>query len=804
MKLRDFRVGLRLLLREPGYSAVVVFGLAVGFAVCFLLLGLVRHSLSYDRHVPDGEHTYYVKTKRNFFPTPQWVERTPLVLRDVLARSGQPVTVASVLPLPVSARVGDQVREMEVLAVDPEFERMFGARTLAGSLGATLVRPDAMALTGEAAQKLFGDPDALGKRLTINGTAYEITAILANPPVTTTLPYGALVGPVTSVIPAADRQALFSNWGRAGGRVYFNTGGKTNGEAVAQFLQDAVDRSPLIGELPEGARDMLNGQKAMDVRVGALRDAYFDTDLGDGAFGGRHGNRQVTLGLSAVAILILVLAATNYVNLATVRTIRRQREIGVRKVLGSGVGGLVRLFLAEAVAVSLLATVIGLLLAWSLSGIFADLVNRPLQGLFDPVVLAACLLLGGLVGVLAGAYPVWIALGVRANTALAGRGSSESRFGLWLRRGLTVLQFSTAIGLTAVSLAIALQTRYASSMDPGFDPAPLLVFDLPNKADPSNVKALYDELARATGIAGVTTSSHAVGRDHYQTLTGAMAPGGTPFPVDLKGVSHSFFDTYGIRPLAGRLFNEKMDNEAQSEVVVLNTAAALALGFSSPQEAVGKSMARPDQSPLRIIGVAPDIRFQTARDPVLPAIYYADPDRSVMTVRASSDLDTAYRAVETAWRQYFPNDALTINRANSFFANNYVEDQRLSKILIFAAITAVLISAFGIYVLSAYNVQRLSRQIVIRKLYGAGHAAIARLIAREFLMLVVVSGAIGLPLAALAIQRYMSSFTERAPGAFSTLAFAMAATALVAVLASLRHAWSATNMPPALVMRLRS
>ncbi|RLM49857.1 hypothetical protein DVK02_17600, partial [Halobellus sp. Atlit-31R] len=155
-----------------------------------------------------------------------------------------------------------------------------------------------------------------------------------------------------------------------------------------------------------------------------------------------HGDRKTIFGLAAVGVLILLLAATNYVNLATVRTLRRQREIALRKVLGAGTGAVSRHFLAESVLVCLIATAIGLLLAWLLLPVFSDLVQRRLDRMFTPVSLGFSLLLGVGVGLLAGAYPAWSAIKVRPTAALAGRGNSETVGGLRLRRVLTVLQFA--------------------------------------------------------------------------------------------------------------------------------------------------------------------------------------------------------------------------------------------------------------------------------------------------------------------------------------------------------------------------
>jgi hypothetical protein len=199
---------------------------------------------------------------------------------------------------------------------------------------------------------------------------------------------------------------------------------------------------------------------------------------------------------------------------------------------------------------------------------------------------------------------------------------------------------------------------------------------------------------------------------------------------------------------------------------VLNAAAARALGFGSPQDAVGQSVAldgRKGEVRPVVIGVVPDLRYQSLRETPAPVIYRNHRAASVLTVRYSGSMADLERAADALWRQYFPNAIPDMHRADSYFADNYQDDARLAAMLAAGSAMALLLSAFGIYVLAAYNVQRRAREIVLRKLYGARRSAVARLLGREFAWMAGGAALAGLPLAALAIQRYLSGFAEQAP-----------------------------------------
>ncbi|WP_229411254.1 MULTISPECIES: ABC transporter permease [unclassified Massilia] len=803
INLRDFRIGWRLLAKEPGFSAVVILGLAVGFCACFLLLGYVSHSLSYDRHVPQREHIYRLMQRWNISTADgKWSDTASLPARDAAIASGVPLMASTFLARDVDVKTGVNVQTIHMAVVDPDFRRIFQPKVLAGDLAAALARPDALALTRETAARLFGgavNPDgAVGKTAQIGGRPYLVMAVLEEQPAATTMPYEALAGTSTTIWKQEYRKLVTTNWGSSHGPVYIKLGAGGDPQAVADGVRRAMLASNFYTRQTPEQKASLHGQDMINFRLGPLAEAYLDPSVGGGSK--THGDRKTIFGLAAVALLILVLAATNYVNLATVRTLRRQREIAVRKVVGASAGAVSRQFLAESVLVCLIATAIGLLLAWLLLPVFSDLVQRKLDRMFTPASLGLSLLLGVAVGVAAGAYPTWSALKVRPTAALSGRGNVETAGGLWLRRVLTVLQFATAMGLTGLTLAVAWQTRYASSLDPGFDPGPLLVVRTSDDMRDANERAFRDALLRLPGVNGVAVTDAPVTVNNNSTSL--QREGGAPIEINWLYVSPEFFPVYGLKPVAGRLYDPSRDKPEDEDKIVINESGARKFGFASAQDAIGKTIRQPNgRDPMQVVGVAPDIRHRSARETMQPTVYFLSPRTGTFTVRSERNMEAVQHAIEELWPRWFPNDVLNVQRVDSIFALSYADDLRLAKLLAASSVIATAIAAFGIYVLAAYSVQRRAREIVLRKLYGAGATAVGGLVMREFLVLIGVGALLGLPPAWLAMQHYLAAFNERAPIGVWTIVAALLVAGAVALGSTLRHTLAAVRIRPALALR---
>jgi putative ABC transport system permease protein len=803
MRLRDFRIGWRLLLRHPLHSAVEILGLATGFAVCFLLLGFVLHSFSYDNDVPERERVFVIKHRLNFIPQPQWMEYTPFALRGVALHSGLPLEVSAWWPRKTTLRMQGRLQELEVTAVDPAFRDIVGLLAVEGDLRQALTQPDGLALTRQTARRLFGDASPLGRTVEINQQTLQVRAVLPDRPANSTMPFAALVGTGSALWPEQERRDAMANWTGIGGRIYVKTGAGVTPQALQAVLQDAVDRAPWQAMATAEMKAALGQRKMVDIGLGPLTEAYFDRSVANTMGTGPRGDKRVVLAIGAAGLLVLLLAAVNYVNLATVRVLRRQREIAVRRVLGATTGQLLRQFMVEAVLLSVAAAGLGVLMAWLLLPLFSQLLERRFDGMLTPAAIAICLLFGALVGAAAGAYPGWMARGVDMGEALAQRGG-ETAGGAWMRRILTTTQFATAMAMGSMALAILWQTQFAAAVPPGFDPIPLRVLELHEAADQPAALALADALARLPGVEGVTASQEAPGRDSGTGTRGSIVVkrvDGSEISLSVQMVGAEFFRVYGLAAIAGRSFDPALDRLAPDgeQNVMLNMAALRALGWRSAQQALGQ---RINGWQRRVIGIAPDLRWETLRDPVRPTIYDLASGPRLLTVRMRADAPaTLERDIAATWSRYYPERELVMRPVAGYYRQAYAEDVRLAGLMACATAVVFALAAFGVYVLAAHSVERRAREIVLRKLHGAGRGAIAALLGREFLLLTAAAAIPALPLAWLAIQRYLAPFAERSPlGAWAPAA-TLALTLLLVSAATARHMLAAMRMPPARALR---
>lgn len=799
MTFSDFKIGWRLLITEPAYSAIVVFGMAIGFTAGILLLGYVRYSFSYDSQVPDNKNVYVLQHKVNIMPTPQWMEFMPLPVRGVALQSGLASAVSAAIPIPAAMKVGGRIVQDELTAVDPAFASMWGVTAVEGDLQSALTHPDAIALTVSLAKKLYGDANVIGKTLEIAGKQFQVAALLNDAPPNTTLAYSALVGINTQAITEQDRANRMAQWQGLGGKVYLRLARGANAAQMTAALQSAFDHSPWSQFPPEMLR-RLGKTKIVETRLVCLQDAYFNMDVANNYRSGPRASKTTVLALAGIAILILLLAASNFINLATTRTLQRKREIAVRKVLGAKTGQVLSQFLAEAILVSMVATGLGILSAWLLLPEFSDLVDRNLSNFLSPVYLLMIVGMGLVVGLFSGLYPAWIALMVKPAVVLAGRGNSDSSGSLAVQRCLTVFQFAIAMALGGISIAVGWQASFATHSDPGFNPSELVTVKIPRGVNDADRSSFYEQLLHLPGVLGITATQKAVGEQGVNTSTDFKGVGGNTVASVIENVAPNFFEVYGLKPLSGRLFDTSIERDETAAVAVINSTAARAYGFASPEAALGQLIQQTtgEGKTWKVIGIAPDIRYQNLREVVQPMVYLLGSTGSrTLTVKTDGDITQLEQNIETLWQKKFPALPLEIRRTQDVFAEIYAEDLRLARMTGLASLIALGLAVFGIYALSATSLQRRRREIVLRKLYGATRQKIAGLVARDFSGLIATGALIGLPPAFVVIAHYLSGFVERAPFGVWPLVFAFMLVFIVAFAATLRHTLIAMRMNPA-------
>jgi cell division protein FtsX len=454
---------------------------------------------------------------------------------------------------------------------------------------------------------------------------------------------------------------------------------------IVSRLQQVVDSTPSVNQWPPEVRERLGKRKAIELSMSPLRDAYFDHDVKNSfiALPGDRASPVATAGLALMAMLILLLAGINYVNLAMVRVLRRQREVAMRKVLGAGVPQIMAQFLLESLLVTMVATALGLLLAWLALPAFSQLVNRQLDGLFSSQNIAAAFGIGALLGIATAAYPVWVALRVLPRQVLAGRPDTESMGSMQWRRALTVLQVAVAMGFASVTIAVAWQTDYAMHATPGFDPSPMVIVDMPERVkDSEKARRFFSALQAQPGVAGVAVSEDPIGRLDWSWTRALKRPGGVAATMEMKSVSANFFELYGIPPAAGRLFQAAVDRDDDKVPIILNAIAARELGFRSAEEAIGQIVAFRGfdnvETTKRIVGIAPELRFRSLRDRPRATAYELWTAGTVLSVRASGAPGDIERAAQALWPSYFPDAIPRIYRAVDILAVHYADDARMA------------------------------------------------------------------------------------------------------------------------------
>jgi hypothetical protein len=810
-----WRSAWRQLRAEPGSAVLVITGLALGLALTLLTASYLQDMLWPDARLPEPERlvSFEWRVRGPGGITTEWFDQMPAVpLHSGLRETGAPVgPMSRVLYTWLPARAVEpkgtpRNMRLAIAMADPDLQTLLGLQPLAGDLSAAMSSPDGIALTESSAERLFGTVQVVGRSFVLSlppdpeGKApampYTLTvkAVLPTPNMNGPLIYDAVAG---FRAPAAKAYlARSDNWYQSSGRLLARLLPGALAEQLSTLAQRLMDAQPV----PSGmSADFLKGGgKPAYLRALAVND------IGLHGAGSPLRRRQIG-GLAVAAAGVLTLAAINFINLWSVRTLRRQREIGLRKSLGAGAGQLATQFFTEALVVAGLSGLLGLLLAWWAAPPASVLLQHPFEAPVVSPSMAA--LVGGLCLVIAAlsALPLTlIALRVRPSESLAGRSHTEGSASRWLRRLMTMLQFGVAGVFASLALTVLWQAEHAAAMPRGFDVQDRIAADLPWEAQPAQTMALLEEIRRWPEVVAVAGADDVPGRDRSNWYSEFSRAGAAP--VNLRtGVDFTpgYLQTYGMRLIAGRLSADHVAEAAQN-AVVLDRSAVRALGFSSPEAAVGQTLgvAREyrDGRPAMVAAVIEDIRLEGPRSPPQPHAITPVAERGAGAIGVHSrDPKATRRRLTALLEERFPGSFLEALSLRDMLLQNVADDSRLGRLIGLAGLVALALAAVGIYALSAYTLRRREREIVLRKLHGAGPAAVAALLAREFAGVIGTACIVALPLSAWLSQRYLADFVERAPvGPLSLWVLLAAAALLVAVtaLAVARHLRAALALRP--------
>jgi ABC-type antimicrobial peptide transport system permease subunit len=626
-------------------------------------------------------------------------------------------------------------------------------------------------LTRETAQRYYGDwKKAIGQTLRFNydTTAFvKVTGVLENPPVNSDFPVKALVSYKT--------RRPNDNWG-----------GVRSDMQCFVVLPEGMTEAKFEGMMPAFSKKHRDPRDAARVTqvLQPLSDLHFDDQFG--TYTGRTISRNVVRTIGLVGLFLLVTACINFVNLATAQAVKRAKEVGVRKVLGSGRGQLMGQFLGETAIITLVAIGLSLILAIVLMPFLNDFMDLtiPFHPLTDVQLFGFLFLLFVGVSVLSGLYPAFVLSGFQPVTALKSKITTSSLAGLSLRRGLVVLQFVISQVLIIGTLVAVNQMRYFKNAPLGFSKDAVVTVPIPQ--DPQKVNklgALYEQMTQLKGVESVSFAFRPPSSDANWNTGWRFAEQAevAKYAVNMKPADTAYVTTYGLKLVAGRMFQP---SDTAREYVVNETFVKRA-GLKSPQEAIGKLVVTGRRGVAKpIVGVIKDFHLYSLRDNIDPCLIFASKEAySVAALKLrSQNLAGSVDRIRQVWQGAFPDFVFEHEFLDQTIARFYESEDRLSTLFQIFASIAILIGCLGLYGLVSFMAERKVKEVGVRKALGASTGNIVFLFSKEFIRLIGIAFLIAAPIAYYFMGKWLANFQYRIPFQPSIYLLAGVVTLLIAFL----------------------
>jgi putative ABC transport system permease protein len=809
----------RALRRTPLYTVINVGGLALGLACCILLVLFVENEWTYDQFHADADRIYRInRTVAEANGGVSESGTTPVPLARALAASDPAVASVTQTKGGSSTPVlRDNMRfNVAVRYADSSFTDVFSFPTRAGVPSAALARPDGAVLTTDAAERLFGTTDVVGRALTVvydeqANAEVTVRALVEAPPTNSSFQFELL-------LPMELHQRTYGN-----ALIWQILSTTWNSGIVTTFLKAQPTASPSAIEdrvnalLIErvGEDGLMSDQSTRSAWLQPLADIHFAPGV-DSPLPTRDPMSIYVL--AALAGLILLIACVNFTTLSLGQSMRRLHEVGVRKAIGAQVGQIRAQFWGEALLVCALAAGLGLGLARLALPTFSALAQESLTfALFDrPWRLAA---IGALVlgtGLVAGGYPSLLLARLTPSTVL--RGSSSVRLGQRATRALMVVQFALSVAFLSGALVTDRQLDYMRSKSMGFDTERVVTFQAsnvsPNQQSGNTITlgfgstftTLKERARRLPEVESITAfKSPLATRDASNYSMSVEHPDGSSVSAAVNAVDTSFVRTMGIDVRAGR----GVPRAGEPATVVVNEAFVAAMGWDDP---VGRTLPSGDGMMGRVLdnarvgGVVQNFHFRTLHHPIEPLILISSntltSGKLHVAVRLNpGPIQPALDALRATWSEIVPDATLDYTFLDDRIDAQYAEEARWQQITTWASTLALLIACAGLFGLATLAAQRRQREIGIRKALGASVTRILGLISKDFLLLVGIGFVIAVPLAYWALSAWLQQFAYRVDLTGTWFGVAGLLTIAVAAVAVGTQAYRAARTDPADVLR---
>jgi putative ABC transport system permease protein len=755
------KVALRNIIKHKGFSAINIVGLAIGIACSVLIWIFVTHELSYDRFHEKADRIYRVAIRASIGDTKiNQTYSSSATYKKLFEDFPEIETGVKFLKLGKTPIVVSEKTyyESRFFAVDSTFFDIFTFPLLHGNPKTALADPNKMVISRDTALKYFGSVDVLGKVLRVNfsygpgSVDFEIAGLSENVPANSHFHYDLLAS-----------SATFPS--------FINDPGWTSNNFISYVvLKEGTSQAWFDEQLKEFTRRNMGGEKFdewvargnfWEYFVQPITQIHLTSDL-NGEFEA-NGNQTYVYIFSVISIIILIIACINFMNLSTAKSSLRAKEVGMRKVVGSGRSRLVVQFLSESVVLSIVALLIGIGIVFVLLPLYQSLIGRQLElPLFHNfTVMPSLLALGLVVGIISGSYPAFFLSSFKPITALKGS-TTSGKSGSWMRNVLVVFQFTISVFLIIGTLAVHHQLKFFQNKNLGFDKEQVLVIQNPGALG-DNLIPFKQDLRKHSSILNVSGSNTLPGRSFSNIGFGAEGVD-EDFTLNLCVCDYDFLETLKLEMAQGRFFSRDFGSDA--DAAIINEKASALLGWDNP---IGKRINNwaENRGNFTVIGVIKDYHYESLHQEIRPqALFlsggYYRSNESYISVRLNTaNISSTMAYIENAWKNFASDKPYEYSFLDSDYDRLYMNENQTKKLFSLFSFLAIFIACLGLFGLASFVADRKTKEIGIRKILGASVPGIVRILNTSFVRWVLIANLIAWPIAWYVMNRWLQNFAYR-------------------------------------------
>jgi putative ABC transport system permease protein len=735
--------------RYPVFSLINLGGLSIGIASSFLLLVYCQREMSVDRHFKDASRIVRVGT--DFFHMGPFAVSQPM-LHDVLIVSCKDIQYATSFnpngaDMPIRTGFNDRAfTGIDPYFIDQDFFKVFSYEAAAGTIPSRGLFPGETILSAGLARRVFGDTDPIGHSILAGkeNIPYKVIAVLKENFSKSTLDPQIL-------LPLTKDRSDNRNWMSAAIYNYakLKTGGSVEGlrTSLERIREKVIFPASGAGSYEKWKESLM----AVSFVVTPLTDIYFSSDMKFELSPG--GNQAQVKLLSAISVLLIILAVINYVNLVTARSSTRVKEIGLKKTFGAPRSALIFQVIRESCLFSLFA----MLLACGLIQVILFLYQKSTgAALTGPIPFLSAnyvwLIIFSLsVGILAGVYPAWYLTGNRSRLTVRSTTGSGKNSPV-IRNALVMLQFMIAASLVLSSIVVYTQIQYMKNKDMGFHTDGVVLVTNVNSLGPRATvfRQLVQQQAQVVdaSFCNRTPGSTTLWMHSYRTATMPKAMSIQTFPVD-----DQFIPTLDVRLVNGRNFNKDLITDTNS--LILNESAVAALGLFNP---IGATI----NGSERVIGVIKDFNYASLHEKIAPAILRYANAGNTLAIRLRGSRNAAFLDwLRNTMQQWQPDVSLQLGFLDDNFARLAEKERLLSRAITFYTVLAILLATLGLIGLTLFTLERRTKEIGIRKVLGADASDILGMVSGSFVRIAMIASLIAFPLSGWLVNNWLRNFAYR-------------------------------------------